>query len=249
MDEPKPGPAVRGWLEDRIAFLKARYIRSFWGAAAAFFLLQIFGYILFNAFVLYSESLPVFMDVPSCMSGLSVLLHYSVVLGYFALILILIGGFIDFQGRALNNISDFFSQNRQIAFPGDKKEAMKLIISAFFLIAFIYIVFFPPLPGAAIWQLALFYVFCWGVSIASKKRYLQPTESRTIMIATFLAGLVISLIALPNFSNWSDAAATRIAPDLSAFYCMPLVSPSNLIYFITGLAMITESLVSALFSG
>jgi len=244
MDAPE-----REWLKDRIALLKARYIQSFWGAVAALFLLQIFGYFLFQAFALYIENLPAFLDFPGCMDRVSVLLQFAITILYFVMILLVIGGLIDFQGRAFNNIRDFFAQNSLIPFPTNGKEAAKLLLSVLFFIAFMYLIIYPPLPGAPFWHLALFYVFCWAVSILSKKRYLQPTHDRTWRVTLFLVGILISAVALPDFGNWSEAALTQnFLGEFSDLFCIPPPLPSNLVVFIWGLAMITESLVSVLFS-
>jgi len=244
MDEPE-----REWLKNRISLLKARYIQSFWGAVAALFLLQIFGYFLFQSFALYMGSLPIFLDFPGCMDHVSVLLQSAAILLYFVMMLLVLGGLIDFQGRAFNNLRDFFSQNSVIPVPANEKEAVKLILSVLFFIAFVYIIVYPPLPGASFWQLALFYVFCWAVSVFSKKRYLQPTHDRTWILTLFFAGILISAVTMPDFGNWGKAAIVQSSPaELSIWYCPPPPAPSNLYVFIWGLAMMTESLVSVLFS-
>jgi len=250
MDEPeREWLGNREWLKNRISLLKARYIQSFWGAAASLFLLQIFGYFLFQSFALYMGSLPVFLDFPGCMGQVSVLLQFLAILLYFITMLLVLGGLIDFQGRAFNNLRDFFSQNSEIPVPANEKEAVKLILSVLFFIAFVYLIVYPPLPGASFWQLALFYAFCWAVSVFAKKRYLQPTNSRTRILAFFFLGIFIALITMPDFGNWGKAAIIQSSSaESSIWYCPPPPAPSNLYVFIWGLAMMTESLVSVLFS-
>jgi len=245
MDKPE-----REWLKDRIALLKARYIQSFWGAVAALFLLQIFGYFLFQAFALYIGNLPIFLDFPGCMDNVSVLSQFlPTILLYFVMILVIMGGLIDFQGRAFNNIRDFFAQNSLIPFPTNGKEAVKLLLSVLFFIAFMYLIIYPPLPGAPFWQMVLFYAFCWGVSILSKKRYLQPTHDRSWIMTIFFVGILFSVGTMPDFKNWSQAALVQNSlGEFSDLFCIPPPLPSNLVVFIWGLAMITESLVSVLFS-
>lgn len=124
---------------------------SFWGAVAAFFLIQCFGFIVYNSFMFFigiSTSMP-----PLCIWGMMWLL-----------------AFVVFQGSVLRKITEYAGMHGPAeAFCSLKQldDFAKLGIAVFFAGVFLaFVAGHYPFPRAeGDWpQIGLFYCFCWAAS-------------------------------------------------------------------------------------
>jgi hypothetical protein len=165
--------------------LKEIRAESFWGSVAALFLIQVFGYIVYQGFIFH---------------------FFKSSFGFFSMIW---GGgwllaFILFQNITFGVIYRYvFSQQKKLVLPGlnNYDDVLKLFLAAIFLFVFIAFIFgyypFEKAESNHVYE-AGFFTFSWSVSFLMKKSTITNLSVATggSRLMGFIVGLVFFIIGI-----------------------------------------------------
>jgi len=197
-------------MDEEYLLLKKIKVNSIWGAISSFFLLQIFGYVIFETFL---QSVNFLQSELS--SGFVAILDFIIAIGFLIM-------FLFFQSEAFFKIGQFFLENdSNTIFNNLKKgdELIKFCLTPVFIIMLILIMFgFYPFQRyeSNIYYLIIFYVFSWGVSILISKLRKNKTTIAVYggvdRIAWILLGLFFFILSIiiPRSSFIKDNADIMI---------------------------------------
>ena len=168
--------------------LKEITVESFWGAVAALFLFQIFGFIIFQAFITYLTS-KLYLMVPFLLYGL---------------IFMIIFMFAD--ALTMKKIREFFiNQGSRAAFQSlrQKDDFLKFCLAiVFFIILILFFLGYYPLPKKEynLILLIIFFVFSWVVSlvfsrITKRNSSLKLSNDKKGLVVGLFVGLWFSVLS------------------------------------------------------
>lgn len=167
--------------------LKEIRVESFWGAVAAFFLYQIFGYIIFQAFLTYFSSS--YLIIPLILYGMIFMIIFM-----FA------------NALTMKKIREFFiNQGSQTAIQSlhQKDDFIKFCLAiVFFVVLVLFALGYYPIPKKEhnLILLIAFFIFSWMVSIiysrlTKKDSSIKVTNDKKGMLAGIFVGLWFLVIS------------------------------------------------------